>query len=63
MITVKHLDVRISDNEPQAENNETYRNFIRTSEDEFGMEPRDIDNMTDKELDTYFEFLDYLWDK
>jgi hypothetical protein len=33
------------------------------SEEEFGMEPRDLDPMTDEELHEYLEFLDYLWTK
>ena len=56
------LDKRICDVEGSA-NEETFRTFIRDSEEEFGMEPRDLDSMTDEKLHEYLEFLDYLWTK
>lgn len=62
-ITKDQLDTPICEVVPEANNTETYRDFIRSSENEFCMEPRDIDTMTDQELNEYIEFLDYLWDK
>lgn len=62
-ITKDHLDMRICDVEKETTNTETYREFIRNSEQEFGMKKLDIDNMTDKELITYIEAIDYLWTK
>jgi hypothetical protein len=62
-ITKEQLDIPINELEPEATNTETFRDFIRSSENEFCMEPRDIDNMTDQELNEYIDFLDYLWDK
>jgi hypothetical protein len=61
-LTKENLDKRICDVEGSA-NEETFRDFIRNSEEEFGMEPRDLDVMTDEELHKYLEFLDYLWTK
>jgi hypothetical protein len=62
-IAKEHLDIPICDHEENATNKETYREFIRTSETEFGMEPRDLDSMDDGELTSYLDFLDYLWEK
>lgn len=56
------LDKRICDVEG-VQNTQTYREFIRSSEESFDMDKVDIDNMEDKELNEYIEFLDYLWDK
>jgi hypothetical protein len=62
VLTKENLDKRICDVEGSA-NEETFRTFIMDSEEEFGMEPRDLDSMTDEELHEYLEFLDYLWTK
>lgn len=59
----ENLDIPISKIVEHATNTETPRQFIRNSEVEFGLTHSDIDNMTDKELNRYIEFLDYLWDK
>lgn len=56
------LDTRICDVE-ECENTQTYREYIRHSENELGMEEAPIDNMTDEELTEYLEFVDYLWEK
>jgi hypothetical protein len=61
-ILKEHLDKRICDVEGSA-NEETFREFIRASEEEFGMDPRDLDSMTDEQLGEYLHFLDYLWTK
>lgn len=63
MIKVEYLDKRICDIENDCNNKETFRQFIRTSEDQFGMDNADLDSMSDEQLDQYVEFLDYLWDK
>lgn len=60
MITKKDLDKRICDVEP-CENTETYREFIRATEREFYICRADIDNMSDKDLNSYIEYLDNLW--
>jgi hypothetical protein len=61
-ITKDILDVRICDLEHTA-NTQTYREFIRESEEEFELIPKDLDSMTDKLLNKYIDFLDYLWTK
>lgn len=62
-ITKAQLDLRICDVEPNANNTETYREFIVNSEKEFEIAHEDLDSMTDKELNKYIDFLDYLWEK
>lgn len=62
MLSKSNLDKRICDCE-DAENTQTYREFTRESEKAFVMGNADIDSMSDKELNGYIEFLDYLWDK
>lgn len=57
-----NLDKRICDCEDN-DNTQTYREFIRESENAFVMGHYDIDKMGDKELNEHIEFLDYLWDK
>lgn len=59
----KALDKRICDAVEGASNTETYREFIRNSEESFEMDKADIDSMDDKSLSNYIEFLDYLWSK
>jgi hypothetical protein len=62
MITKNNLDKKICDVE-DSENAQTYREFIRVSEKEFGMCPEPIDLFSDIDLQEYLEFLDYLWEK
>lgn len=62
VLTKGDLDKRICDTEGST-NEETFREFIRNSEDEFGMKHEDIDNFDDEKLNEYLEFLDYLWTK
>jgi hypothetical protein len=57
------LDLRICDCKEGVENTQTYREFIEESEKEFGMQRMPIDDLGDEELNVYFEFLDYLWEK
>lgn len=65
MITKGMLDKRICDVEKEADNTQTYREFIRESEGEFCMSsyPLDYDDTTDEEINEYFEFLCELWSK
>lgn len=62
-IKKNHLDTPFSKFIEGATNPETPREFIRSSENEFEMKRADIENMSDKELHKYIEFLDYLWAK
>lgn len=61
--TKENLDKRICDVHEFAQNTETFREFIRNSEEFFGMHPREIDSMSEEDLNGYINFLDYLWDK
>lgn len=62
MLTNKDLDKRICDCE-DCENTQTYREYIRESEKEFGMVGAPLNKFDDKLLNSYFEFIDYLWEK
>lgn len=62
IIQKSHLDKRICDVEGSA-NEETFREFIRNSEKEFGLEAAPLDSLTVKELNEYLDFLDDLWMK
>ena len=65
MISRENLDKRIRDVELGTSNNDqTYRQFIHESEDEFGLPRTDsLDEMSDDVLREYLEELDYLWTK
>lgn len=58
-----NLDKRICDIEPKTKNTDTYREFIRKSEDEFAIAYAPIDEFTEDELADYMDWLDLLWDK
>jgi hypothetical protein len=62
-LTKELLDKRICDIEIGATNTQTYREFIQQSEEEFGLEHENLDLMTNKHLNKYMDFLDYLWEK
>lgn len=62
VLTKENLDKRICDVEGSA-NEETFREYIKNSENEFGMKHKDLDNLDDEKLHEYLEFLDYLWTK
>lgn len=62
-ISKETLDSRICDVVPEAGNKQTYRRFIRETEDEFCIKPADLDSLSDAELASYLDFMDELWDK
>lgn len=62
MISKENLDKRICDCE-ECSNTQTYREFIRESEKTFELEEQNLDGMSESSLISYFEFLDYLWEK
>ena len=47
----------------KANEDENFLAFIRNSEEAFGMEEKDVFSMELEELDSYIEWLDYLWTK
>lgn len=57
------LDRRICDIEENATNTQTYREFIRESEEEFGMKAMDLETASSMTIMEHLDFLDYLWDK
>lgn len=63
MIRKDQLDIPINELHPEALNTQTTREFIRESEQEFEMAPRNLDELSEKELKSYIEFLDDLWNK
>jgi hypothetical protein len=63
MINKTNLDKRICDVEENCKNTQTYREFIRESEEEFGMCPEPIDQYSNTDLQEYLEELDCLWEK
>lgn len=63
MITKQNLHERICDIEPISNNEQTYYEFIRESEKEFGISPARFDVMDDKEFERYLDYLDELWFK
>ena len=52
-----------SDLDTPVNESETLREFVKNSEDYFGMGNLDVDNLSDRELNGHVEFLDYLWTK
>lgn len=62
-ITHDKLDTPIRELYEGAENKETIREFVLTTEETFGMERRNLDSMSVDELNMYVEFLDELWNK
>jgi len=63
MIKHDQLDTPISQLEEGATNEQSFRQFIRESEEEFGMSPRNLEELSEKELNDYIDFLDDLWNK
>lgn len=57
------LDKRICDVEVDASNTQTFREFIRESEEEFEIAPADLYSMEADELSNYLDFLSELWYK
>lgn len=49
------LDTRICDVIPYAKNTQTFREFIRSTEKRFGLEPAPLDTFNAKELNEYIE--------
>ena len=56
-LTVDMLDEKVSDYEECFNNFITYADYIRLLEGELGIEPANIRNMNDEELDKYDNFL------
>lgn len=61
--TKDNLDTPIWEIELGATNKETVREFIRNTEKQFGLIPKDLDGMDNNLLNRYINFLNDLWDK
>lgn len=57
------LNKRICDVVEGASNTQTFREFIRESEDEFEIASANLDSMSEEELSNYLDFLSELWYK
>lgn len=55
-IIKENLDVMVNEEE-------TLREFIRNTENEFDLVEEDLESMSDEEFEEYVEFLDDLWNK
>ncbi len=62
MINKENLDKRICDCE-EASNTQTYREFIRESENALGLVHCGLDGLLDHELKNYLDWIDYLLEK
>jgi len=63
MIKKEDLDKRICDCEEGAENTQTWREWIIEKEKGFELRNMSLDNATEKQLNEYIEWLDYLNEK
>lgn len=57
------LDKRVCDIYEDEVGTNTLREWITECEEEFEIENKDLDKMTDKELTEYIEWLEYLGEK
>lgn len=57
------LDVPINELYEDADNPQTFREFIQETEEEFGLAPADLDSMSPGQLGAYIDFMDELWSK
>jgi len=55
--------MKAEDLDSKANENETFRQFIQYGEKEFGLEPQDLNSMSEQELTDYLDLIDYLWTK
>ena len=63
MYKIINLDKRICDIEDNADNPETYREFIEDAEKYLHVEKRSLNKITDAQLTEYIDFLDFLIEK
>lgn len=61
LISKKELDMRWSEILEGCTNPKTCRETIKENEEEYGLIPRDLDAMTDEEVNEYVDLLNYLW--
>lgn len=57
------LDERFCGVIPAADNARTMREYICSTEAQFGLDHADLDSMDNFELNVHIDFMDYLWTK
>jgi len=63
MIKHNQLDIPINELYPEALNTQTTREFIRETEEAFGLGQKEINALNEKQLSAYIDWLDDLWNK
>jgi len=63
MIKKEYLDKRICDIYEEEAGTNTLREWIIECEDEYEIGNKDLNSMTDKEINEYVEWLEYLCEK
>ncbi|QIA28708.1 hypothetical protein [Phage f2b1] len=61
MIKHSNLDTPFTELLPGSKNEETPREFIRMTEEAFGLGQKEINALNEDQLNAYFNFLDDLW--
>lgn len=56
------LDSRICDIQKDCDTTQTYREYIKTSEETFSIKKANLELMKENELKKYIYFLDVLWE-
>ena len=60
-ITKEDLDKKINEHEGGG-NTQTYREYIKETEKEFGIEPVELEKLSDTDLNDYLKYLDWMWE-
>ncbi|AIW03371.1 hypothetical protein CPT_Mater214 [Bacillus phage Mater] len=61
MFTHENLDVPFSELVPGSQNGETTREFIRATEEAYGLASKDLNTLNEEQLNQYIDWLDELW--
>ncbi|QDP42817.1 hypothetical protein HWC53_gp033 [Bacillus phage vB_BmeM-Goe8] len=61
MFKHKYLDSSFTELVPGSTNEQTVREFIRETEEAFGLGQKEINALNEEQLNHYIDFLDELW--
>lgn len=61
MFKHKYLDSPFTELVPGSTNEQTVREFIRETEEAFGLGQKEINALNEEQLNQYIDFLDELW--
>jgi len=61
LFTHRNLDAPFTELVPGSTNEQTVREFIRESEEAFGLGQKEINALNETQLNQYIDFLDELW--